>query len=95
MAVQVITLVVFAAVFVIAEVRRSHIGIVMFAAAAGMGLLVAGLPLDDIVAGFPVDILVLLVGVTFFFGIAKSNGTIAGWWTGRWSSSATGPRRCR
>ncbi|WFG45828.1 SLC13 family permease [Pseudonocardia alni] len=76
MAVQVITLVVFAAVFVIAEVRRSHIGIVMFAAAAGMGLLVAGLPLDDIVAGFPVDILVLLVGVTFFFGIAKSNGTI-------------------
>ncbi|WP_226362536.1 SLC13 family permease [Pseudonocardia sp. ICBG1142] len=76
MAVQVITLVVFAAVFVIAEVRRSHIGIVMFAAAAGMGVLVAGLPLDDVVAGFPVDILVLLVGVTFFFGIAKANGTI-------------------
>lgn len=76
MAVQVITLVVFAAVFVIAEVRRSHIGIVMFAAAAGMGVLVAGLPLDDVVVGFPVDILVLLVGVTFFFGIAKANGTI-------------------
>lgn len=74
--VQVVTLVVFAAVFVIAEVRRSHIGIVMFAAAAGMGVLVAGLPLDDVVAGFPVDILVLLVGVTFFFGIAKANGTI-------------------
>ncbi|WP_224391135.1 SLC13 family permease [Pseudonocardia sp. ICBG1293] len=76
MAVQVIALVVFAAVFVVAELRRAHIGIVMFAAAAGMGLLVAGLPLDDIVAGFPVDILVLLVGVTFFFGIAKANGTI-------------------
>ncbi len=74
--VQVVTLVVFAAVFVIAEVRRSHIGIVMFAAAAGMGVLVVGLPLDDVVAGFPVDILVLLVGVTFFFGIAKANGTI-------------------
>lgn len=75
-AVQIITLVVFAAVFVIAEVRRSHIGIVMFAAAAGMGLLVAGLPLEDIIAGFPIDILVLLVGVTYFFGIAKANGTI-------------------
>ena len=73
---QVIALVVFAAVFVIAEVRRSHIGIVMFAAATGMGLLVAGIPLTDIVAGFPIDILILLVGVTFFFGIAKSNGTI-------------------
>ncbi|MBP2368592.1 SLC13 family permease [Pseudonocardia parietis] len=76
MAVQIIALVVFAAVFVIAEVRRSHIGIVMFAAATGMGLLVAGLALDDIVSGFPIDILILLVGVTFFFGIAKSNGTI-------------------
>ncbi|ALE73283.1 MULTISPECIES: SLC13 family permease [unclassified Pseudonocardia] len=76
MAVQIIALAVFAAVFVIAEVRRSHIGIVMFAAAAGMGLLVAGLALDDIVSGFPVDILILLVGVTFFFGIAKANGTI-------------------
>lgn len=76
MAVQIIALAVFAAVFVIAEIRRTHIGIVMFAAATGMGLLVAGLALEDIVAGFPVDILVLLVGVTFFFGIAKSNGTI-------------------
>nr|WP_255426581.1 SLC13 family permease [Pseudonocardia sp. C8] len=69
-------MVVFAAVFVIAEVRRSHIGIVMFAAASGIGLLVAGLALDDIVAGFPIDILILLVGVTYFFGIAKANGTI-------------------
>lgn len=76
MAVQIIALAVFAAVFVIAEIRRTHIGIVMFAAATGMGLLVAGLALEDIVAGFPVDILILLVGVTFFFGIAKSNGTI-------------------
>ncbi|MEU6699484.1 SLC13 family permease [Pseudonocardia sp. NPDC046786] len=76
MAVQIIALLTFVAVFVIAELRRSHIGIVMFAAAAGMGLLVAGLALDDIVAGFPIDILILLVGVTYFFGIAKANGTI-------------------
>ena len=39
MAVQIVALLVFAAVFVIAEVRRSHIGIVMFAAACGVGLL--------------------------------------------------------
>ncbi|TCK24341.1 SLC13 family permease [Pseudonocardia endophytica] len=76
MAVQIVALLVFAAVFVIAEVRRSHIGIVMFAAACGIGLLVAGQGLDEILEGFPVDILILLVGVTFFFGIAKSNGTI-------------------
>jgi di/tricarboxylate transporter len=75
-AVQIIALVVFAAVFVIAEVRRSHIGIVMFAAACGVGLLVAGQGLEQILEGFPIDILILLVGVTYFFGIAKSNGTI-------------------
>ncbi|RZT86275.1 citrate transporter [Pseudonocardia sediminis] len=77
MVVQIVALVIFAGVFLIAEVRRSHIGIVMFAAACGVGLLVTGLPLDDILGGFPVDILILLVGVTYFFGIAKSNGTIA------------------
>ncbi|MFI7121760.1 SLC13 family permease [Amycolatopsis sp. NPDC049868] len=75
MTVQIVALAVFAAVFVIAEIRRTHIGIAMFAAAAAMGLL-AGMPLDDIVGGYPIDILILLVGVTFFFGIAKSNGTI-------------------
>ena len=76
MAVQIVALVVFVAVFVVAEIRRSHIGIAMFAAAAGVGLLLAGLALDDIVAGFPTQILILLVGVTFFFGVAKTNGTI-------------------
>ena len=76
MAVQIIALVVFAGVFLVAELRRTHIGIVMFAAACGMGLVVAGLSLDDVIAGFPIDILVLLVGVTYFFGIAKTNGTI-------------------
>lgn len=76
MVVQIVTLLVFAGVFLVAEMRKTHIGIVMFAAACGMGLLVAGLALKDIVAGFPVDILVLLVGVTYFFGIAKANGTI-------------------
>lgn len=75
MTVQIVALAIFAAVFVIAEIRRTHIGIAMFAAAAAMGLL-AGVPLDDIVGGYPIDILILLVGVTFFFGIAKSNGTI-------------------
>ncbi|WP_370430655.1 hypothetical protein [Blastococcus sp. Marseille-P5729] len=32
--------------------------------------------LDDILAGFPVGILILLVGVTYFFGMAQVNGTI-------------------
>jgi di/tricarboxylate transporter len=34
--------------------------------------------LDDVGAGFPVDIVILLAGVTYFFGIAHANGTIDG-----------------
>ncbi len=76
MAVQFVALLIFAAVFIVAELRRAHIGIVMFAAAVGVGLWLAGLPVKRIVEGFPTDIIVLLVGVTFFFGVAKANGTI-------------------
>ncbi|KXF52651.1 hypothetical protein AXA44_09570 [Rhodococcus sp. SC4] len=36
--------------------------------------LVADIPLTDIYAEFPVNIFVLLVGVTFFFGIAQASG---------------------
>ena len=36
----------------------------------------AGMPLRDVVGGFPVSIMVLLAGVTYFFGIAQANGTI-------------------
>lgn len=34
------------------------------------------MPLDGILAGFPVGILILLVGVPYFFGMAQVNGTI-------------------
>jgi Na+/H+ antiporter NhaD/arsenite permease-like protein len=53
-----------------------HLGIVMLPAACGVGLWLAGMSLDDVLAGFPVGIVVLLAGVTFFFGIAHANGTI-------------------
>ncbi len=76
MSVTTIALLLFASVFIVAELRKAHVGIVMFAAACGVGLWMADLPLDDVIAGFPIDILILLVGVTYFFGIAKSNGTI-------------------
>jgi di/tricarboxylate transporter len=76
MTVQVVALAVFAGIFLVASVRKVNMGILMFVAASGVGLWLAGVGLDEIVAGFPVDILVLLVGVTYFFGIAQVNGTI-------------------
>ncbi|MGW1682278.1 SLC13 family permease [Saccharopolyspora sp. NPDC002376] len=67
---------VFVLAFAVAAMRNVNIGIVLFPAACAVGLGLADMALDDVIAGFPLSILVLLVGVTYFFGIAHSNGTI-------------------
>ena len=69
-------LAIFVAVFVVAAVRQVHVGVAMFAAACGVGVVLAGLPIRTIVGGFPVSLMVLLAGVTYFFGIAQANGTV-------------------
>lgn len=73
---QLSAILIFIAVFAIAALRRVHLGILMFPAACGVGVWLAGMPLKDVVGGFPVSIMVLLAGVTYFFGIAQANGTI-------------------
>ena len=67
---------IFVAVFAIATLRNVHLGILMFPAACAVGIVLAGMPLREVVGGFPVSIMVLLAGVTYFFGIAQVNGTI-------------------
>jgi Na+/H+ antiporter NhaD/arsenite permease-like protein len=69
-------LIVFMAIFAIATLRGVHVGVLMFAAACGVGVGIAGMPLKGVITGFPVGIMVLLVGVTYFFAIAQANGTI-------------------
>lgn len=76
MELQIAALAIFVGVFVLATLRKVHIGVLMFAAAAGVGVWMAGMTIDKVVAGFPIGILVLLVGVTYFFAIAQANGTI-------------------
>jgi hypothetical protein len=72
----VLALVLFVAVFALATLRGVHLGILMFVAACAVGPTVAGMTLREVVAGFPVGILILVAGVTWFFGIAQLNGTI-------------------
>jgi len=67
---------IFIAIFAIAHLRNAPLGIIMFGAACGVGMALARMPLASVVDGFPVSIMVLLVGVTYFFGIAQANGTI-------------------
>jgi len=72
----VLALVIFVAVFALATLRGVHLGVLMFVAACVAGPALAGMSLRDVMAGFPVGILILVVGVTWFFGIAHLNGTI-------------------
>jgi di/tricarboxylate transporter len=67
---------IFVAVFAIATFRNIHLGVLMLPAAVAVGVWLAGMPIRDILAGFPINILVLVGGVTYFFGIAQANGTI-------------------
>ena len=67
---------IFVAVFAIATIRNIHLGVLMLPAAVAVGVWLAGMPVRDILAGFPINILVLIAGVTYFFGIAQGNGTI-------------------
>jgi di/tricarboxylate transporter len=69
-------LAVFAAIFAVAAFRNVPIGIVMLAAACIVGILLADMTLPQVLDGFPVGTMVILAGVTYFFGIARANGTI-------------------
>jgi di/tricarboxylate transporter len=73
---QALALAIFIAVFALAAIRHVHVGVSMFAAACGVGVWMAGLPLKTVIGGFPVSLMVLLAGVTYFFGIAQANGTV-------------------
>ncbi|MDX2598828.1 SLC13 family permease [Streptomyces caniscabiei] len=72
---ELISILVLAVVFVIATTRSVNMGALAFAAAFGVGELVADLDADGIFAGFPGDLFVVLVGVTYLFAIARANGT--------------------
>jgi di/tricarboxylate transporter len=70
-----IAIAIFIVIFAVSTIRNIHLGILMFPAACLAGLALARMPLRDVIGGFPVGILVLLAGVTYFFGIAHVNGT--------------------
>ncbi|MFF9483776.1 SLC13 family permease [Streptomyces sp. NPDC014676] len=72
---ELVSILVLAVVFVIATTRSVNMGALAFAAAFGVGTLVADLDADGVFAGFPGDLFVVLVGVTYLFAIARANGT--------------------
>ncbi|MGC7100919.1 SLC13 family permease [Amycolatopsis lurida] len=90
MSAEIIALVVFAAVFAISAIRNVHMGALALVAAFIVGIGVVGEGLDEILEAFPVDALLILLGITYLFGMARETGTID-WLVDR-SIRLVGPR---
>ncbi|MFY7067041.1 SLC13 family permease [Nocardiopsis changdeensis] len=73
---QLLTILVLAAMFVVATVFPINIGALAFVAAFLVGTLALSMEAGEILGGFPADLFLTLVGVTYLFAIAKNNGTV-------------------
>jgi di/tricarboxylate transporter len=72
---ELISILVLIAIFLIGTTMGINMGVLGIVAAFILGTAL-GVSEDDIFAGFPGDLFVILVGVTFLFGIASMNGTV-------------------
>ena len=80
MSLQVVSILVLCAIFLIATVLPVHMGALSLAAAFVLGMCVLDgtfkARVDLVASGFPGDLFVVLAGVTYLFAIAKNNGTV-------------------
>ncbi len=76
MSVELISILVLVAVFLIATVLPVHMGALALVAAFLVGTQVVGEDVDYVLGGFPADLFMILVGVTYLFALAKDNGTV-------------------
>lgn len=90
MSAELISVLALVACFVIATTLSVNMGLLAFAAAFLVGTFAGGLTEDQIFQGFPGEIFVVLVGVTYLFGLARSNGTTD--WLVHWAVRLVGGR---
>ena len=76
MSVEIVALLVLVAVFAVSAIRGVHMGALALVAACIVGVLVVGESFDDVLGGFPVDALLILLGITYLFGIARQVGVV-------------------
>jgi di/tricarboxylate transporter len=74
--VDIIGIILLIIVFAMATLRPINLGALALAGAFTLAVVFAGKSIKDVLDGFPADLFVLLLGVTFLFGIATANGTI-------------------
>ncbi|MFB8370985.1 SLC13 family permease [Pseudarthrobacter sp. NPDC055928] len=76
MPLELISIAVLVAIFLLSSLLKLHMGALALVAAFVLGVGVVGESADDVLSGFPSGLFVILVGVTFLFAIAQGNGTI-------------------
>lgn len=76
MSAPVLSIVILAAMFLIATVLPINMGALAFVGAFLLGAVFLGMETNDIIANFPGGLFLTLVGVTYLFAIAQNNGTI-------------------
>ena len=74
--IEFLPLIALVAMFVIATIFPINIGILGFIGAFVVGAFALGYDDKEILAEFPSSIVLTIIGVTYFFGMAKRNGTI-------------------
>src|SRR3954466_7101326 len=73
---ELISILVLIALFVIGTVLPISMGALGFVAAWGVGMYALGLDEAEIIEGINGDLILTLVGVTYLFAIARTNGTV-------------------
>ncbi|WP_224391027.1 SLC13 family permease [Pseudonocardia sp. ICBG1293] len=64
------------AVFVLGTTTRANIGILGLLAAFALGGFAMGESTTEVLSGFPASLFLLILGVTYLFSVANSNGTM-------------------
>jgi di/tricarboxylate transporter len=72
---ELLSIIVLVLIFLVGTTLSINMGVLGIVAAFGVGTAL-GISEDDIFLGFPGDLFVILVGVTYLFGIATANGTV-------------------
>ena len=76
MSAPILSIIILAAMFLLATVLPVNMGALAFVGAFLLGAVFLGMDTDDILANFPGGLFLTLVGVTYLFAIAQNNGTI-------------------
>jgi Na+/H+ antiporter NhaD/arsenite permease-like protein len=76
MGIELLSIGLLVAMFIIATIQPINMGALAFAGAFVLGSVILGMKASDIFAGFPSDLFLTLVAVTYLFAIAQINGTI-------------------